>query len=233
MRKILMLVILIFLVLIGVMLPKRTFGAIVTTWEQLTADSAKLLERADEFEEKNTKEFEAKIEEVVAEYANMQDEKELYEDKIEQIKNNKVDFNLKTYNVQYLWMEIGKYAGEENVYLNMNVNQSQTSQSLSSSYQMCDLVFQGYGLYSELNSFVEKIEKNEDLGFYIDSFKLQPITKEELTVLKRESDYWNSFSSAEKTTILKLTFSALEIPINTDDLTKLSDELLAEYKGSN
>lgn len=233
MRKILMLVVLVFLVLIMVALPSRTFKTVITTWEQLTTDSAKLVERAEEFNKKNTEDFEDKVDEVLAAYLNLDKEKEAYQDQVEKIKNNKFEYNLKTYNIQYLWMEIGKYANDENVYLNMNVNESETANSLNASYQMCDLVFQGYGLYSELNSFVSKIEDNDDLAFYIDSFRLEPIPEDELKVLKKESEYWNSFTMEEETTILKLTFSALEIPVNTEDLTKLSDELLKEYEEAN
>lgn len=235
MRRILLLVVLVLLVLITFALPTRTYKTLMTTWNQLKTDSEKLVERADAFNKKNTEDFEKKIEDVVDAYGEMNLQKEAYQDQVEKIKNDKVNYNLKTYNIQYLWMEIGKFATDENVYLKMDVNESETANSLNSSYRMCDIVFQGYGLYSELNSFISKIEDFKDgpLGFQIDSFKLQPIPEDELKQLKKESEYWNSFTKEVETTLLKLTFNVLEIPVGTDDLTKLSDELNKEYQDAN
>lgn len=231
MRKVLLLVIMIMLFAGCVLLPQRNIiENVITTWSSLTAESEKLTERAEKFDKKNQEEFSDKIDEVVEEYANMEEQRELYEDEVEKIKNNQVAYNLKTYNVQYLWMEIGKYATDQNITLTMNVNQSATAESLNSTYKMCDIEFQGIGLYAELNTMLEKIEENDALGFYIDSFKLEPLTEDEIKVLRKQSEYWDSFIKQVDTNILKLTFSALEIPVNSDDLTQLSDELISNYE---
>lgn len=229
MRKVLLLLIMIMLFAICVLLPQKSVNDIITTWNDLTIESTKLTERAEKFDKKNKEEFADKIDEVVDEYVKMEEQRELYDDEVEKIKNNQVAYNLKTYNIQYLWMEIGKYASDQGITLTMNVNQSETAESLNSTYKMCDIEFQGIGLYAELNTMLENIEENDALGFYIDSFKLEPLTEEEIKILRKQSEYWDSFIRQVDTNVLKLTFSALEIPVNTADLTLLTDELMEQY----
>lgn len=99
-------------------------------------------------------------------YEKQQIEKQKYEELIGLTdEDSKQIYEMKQYDVGYLWKVIGKYATTRNLKIGMNV-QKTTGQNLY------DLYFTVSGLYPNTIQFISDIENNSDLNFRIYNFKM-------------------------------------------------------------
>ncbi len=113
------------------------------------------------------------------------------------IDENAVYNSIDLYEVEDLGEKIRNYAKEKNVILNLDVIPSTTSTSISSDYVMCDLSFKVSGEYIAITDFVYSIEDDDTLGFEIKNFALE-----------------------EEEGVLRASFLAKNIPINSQSLSK-------------
>lgn len=69
------------------------------------------------------------------------------------------------YAMEYLWGKIGNYATENGIQLKMDVTESQNSSKST-------LEFSAIGYYKSISDFIYEIEKDSDLNFRVQNFKL-------------------------------------------------------------
>lgn len=91
--------------------------------------------------------------------------------------------------------KIKDYAKQKNVILNLDIVPSATSTSISTKYTMCDLNFRVSGEYIPITDFIYSIEDDDTLNFEIKDFSLK-----------------------EDDGILRATFSAKNIPLDSKSL---------------
>lgn len=101
------------------------------------------------------------------------------------------------FDVDTLAEKIKDYAKQKNVILNLDIVPSATSTSISSEYVMCDLNFKVSGEYIAITDFIYSIEDDDTLGFEIKEFSLK-----------------------EEDNILRASFSAKNIPLSSQSLSK-------------
>lgn len=125
--------------------------------------------------EKNDNEFEQKFEELNAVVNDYTSIKADYDKLVENgsITDRTIYSSVDLYNMNYLWTTIGNYATECNVTLQLDVSRSSTSAAISSEYVMCDLNFTVSGEYIAITDFIDKIEKDDNLGFEITKFSME------------------------------------------------------------
>ena len=68
----------------------------------------------------------------------------------------------KKYEIEVLWVEIGNYATENSVKLNLSI-----AQSSNGTPDMSDIIFEGTGEYNSISDFISDIEKDDKLNFSI------------------------------------------------------------------
>ena len=103
----------------------------------------------------------------------------------------------KKYEIEVLWVEIGNYATENNLKLNLSIAESSTGTP-----NMSDIIFEGSGEYNNISDFIADIEKDDKLNFTIEDFELEP------TGTQNE----NSRS------ILNYKFNVRDVAINLDNI---------------
>jgi len=97
--------------------------------------------------------------------------KEEYESKISKLMQN-VEIGMtqiEKYKSEFLWVKIGKYATEENLKINIEVQET----SIKDTY---NINFTLIGSYVGITNFLYNIENDDDLNYRIKNFKVIPNT---------------------------------------------------------
>lgn len=103
----------------------------------------------------------------------------------------------KKYEIEVLWIDIGNHATENNVKLNFSI-----AQSSNGTPNMCDIIFEGSGEYTNISDFISDVEKDDKLNFSIEGFELEP-----------------TGSQNEKSrSILSFKFKVKDVSINLDNI---------------
>lgn len=111
------------------------------------------------------------------------------------ITKDTVSNSIDLYDADSLGEKIKEFAKQKNVILNLDIVPSATSTSISTDYLMCDLNFRISGEYIAITDFIYSIEDDDTLNFEIKDFSLK-----------------------EEDGILRATFSAKNIPLDSQSL---------------
>lgn len=103
----------------------------------------------------------------------------------------------KKYEIEVLWIDIGNHATENNVKLNFSV-----AQSSNGTPNMCDIIFEGSGEYTNISDFVADVEKDDKLNFAIEEFELEPTGSQ----------------NEKNRSILNFKFKVKDVSINLDNI---------------
>ena len=105
----------------------------------------------------------------------------------------------KKYEIEVLWVEIGNYATENNLKLNLSIAESSTGTP-----NMSDIIFEGTGEYNNIADFISDIEKDDKLNFTIEDFELEP----------------TGTQNERNRSILSYKFKVRDVAINLDNIKK-------------
>lgn len=103
----------------------------------------------------------------------------------------------KKYEIEVLWVEIGNYATENSVKLNLSI-----AQSSNGTPDMSDIIFEGTGEYNSISDFISDIEKDDKLNFSIEEFELEP----------------TGTQNERNRSILSFKFKVKDVPVNLDNI---------------
>ena len=103
----------------------------------------------------------------------------------------------KKYEIEVLWVEIGNYATENSVKLNLSI-----AQSSNGTPDMSDIIFEGTGEYNSISDFISDIEKDDKLNFSIEEFELEPTGSQ----------------NERNRSILSFKFKVKDVPVNLDNI---------------
>lgn len=103
----------------------------------------------------------------------------------------------KKYEIEVLWVEIGNYATENSVKLNLSI-----AQSSNGTPNMSDIIFEGTGEYNSISDFISDIEKDDKLNFSIEEFELEPTGSQ----------------NERNRSILSFKFKVKDVPVNLDNI---------------
>ena len=178
-------------------LKEGKFG--IESFLKLQQKTAELHSTVYELQNKNTSEYEEKMQDLRNAASNYKTQKDEYEKLIPLIQgvgsNSEKKFDL--YDIDFLWTIIGNYATEEGVVLQFDVSQISNDAVFSNiDYILCDLKFSVSGEYLSIKNFLYDIENDDRLSFEIRNFTLE-----------KEGD------------ALKSTFVVKSTPINKTNLS--------------
>ncbi len=105
----------------------------------------------------------------------------------------------KKYEIEVLWVDIGNYATENNLKLNLSFAESSTGTP-----NMSDIIFEGTGEYNNIADFISDIEKDDKLNFTIEDFELEP----------------TGTQNERNRSILSYKFKVRDVAINLDNIKK-------------
>ena len=105
----------------------------------------------------------------------------------------------KKYEIEVLWVDIGNYATENNLKLNLSFAESSTGTP-----NMSDIIFEGTGEYNNIADFISDIEKDDKLNFTIEDFELEP----------------TGTQNERNRSILSYKFKVKDVAINLDNIKK-------------
>ena len=110
---------------------------------------------------------------------NLKIKKEQYLNKIANMPNSDTleYMQVDNYEKEFLWTKIGTYATKENIDLELNIVDIKNN-------NYYDLEFIAVGRYSDISDFIYSIENDDNLGFRIENFSMNPYTVSETTTIK-------------------------------------------------
>lgn len=166
-KIIIIIFILIFILLIGIIFFGVEFGKVrILSIKEMQEKNNQLHEKIASASNVTSVEYPAKTDSLEATYEQYKIEKQKYEEMsgFTNSKKKKV-YEVKQYDIGYLWQLIGKYARTYNLAITMNVNQSSTP-------ELCELHFNINGEYVNISRFIAEVENNSDLYFRIYNFNM-------------------------------------------------------------
>lgn len=174
MRKILIIVVIILLGLLsynmvfdGVQVGELKIGSLSSV--QLLSDE--LDKKIDEATEVTTITFNNSTQSLNTALKKLSDEKERYEDKVKNMTEEEIRYisQKQVYELETIWVKLGKYAKENGVILKLDITTGSTGDARDK-----DLRFTVTGSYIGITDFVYDLEDDENLKFKIENFKLVP-----------------------------------------------------------
>lgn len=110
---------------------------------------------------------------------NLKIKKEQYLNKIANMPNSDTleYMQIDNYEKEFLWTKIGSYATKENIELELDIVDIKDN-------NYYDLEFVVVGRYSDVSDFIYSIENDDNLGFRIENFSMNPYTVSETTTIK-------------------------------------------------
>lgn len=171
----------------------------IYSYDEIVAVSKEKTDLLATLDEKNVNEYNNDLKSLQTAVQTYEKTKLEYDKLVQEgkIEENIVYNSIDLYDVEELSEKIKNYAKEKNVILNLDVIPSATSTSISSEYIMCDLNFKVSGEYIAITDYIYSIEDDDTLGFEIKDFSMQ-----------------------EEDGILRASFSAKNIPITSQSLSK-------------
>lgn len=120
-----------------------------------------------------------------------------------------------TYNIEYLWLRIGRHARSEGVNIKMDVINGNSAEA-----NMKDLSFTVVGQYAAIIEFVSALEDDSQLNFRIDGFSMLP-SGENLEATFEVKDV--RIKMENTTQSVDGTSTGTTSPTNTEDTTNTED----------
>lgn len=185
----------------------------ILSYKQIDSESDSVNGLINKYNDKNTKDLEAKEKQLTTQIEEYNKQKKDYEDIL--VKKQTDLANIDTancYEIDFLWTRVGNYATEYGLDLEFNVTKNVADQN-KSEYILTDLNFSIRGSYEYIAKFIDAIETDERLNFEIRDFNMAKKTVTE-----------NKDGKEVKTEFLQATFKVYSIAINRSTLTQLTPE---------
>lgn len=164
------------------------------------------------FEVKNSKELSGVQGNIDSAIKTYEQQKQAYEEKLAEKQTDLLNYDsANCYEIDFLWTRIGNYATDHGLDLELNVSKSASDQN-EQDYVLADLSFLATGDYIEIANFINKIEKDERLGFEIRDFNMKMETE---TKIENKKEVKKSY--------LKAGFNVYSVAINKATLTELNN----------
>lgn len=119
---------------------------------------------------------------------------------------------LNSYEIEFLWARVGKYATSNNIILKLDIANTATGITGNK-----DLLFTANGEYWKIVKFISSLEDDEKLAFKIEEFRLIPGVADTST----NETTGEQTSNANQ---LQATFKVTDIDINIDNITESAVE---------
>lgn len=147
----------------------------INSYSELGKISQEKDEVLTQLNDKNSKDFNKKIEELKKATSKYKNVKTEYDSLVEsgELSDEAIYNSMDIYNMDFLWTTIGNYATEKGVTLQFDVTKSITATSISSECTMCDLNFIITGNYIAITDFIYCLEDDDKLNFEISSFTIE------------------------------------------------------------
>lgn len=120
------------------------------------------------------------------------------------------------YNIEYLWLTVGKHARNEGVNMRMDVLDGNSEDT-----NIKDLSFTVVGKYVGIIDFISAIEDDSDLDFRIDNFKM---VESSVTTDGIKLDENSNEEDKKKEKLLEATFDVEGVRIKLENTTRTVDD---------
>lgn len=117
--------------------------------------------------------------------------------------NNKSIYETEKYDIVYLWNTLGHYANKNSIKMTMDVKKTSNS-------NLYDLSFTVEGEYTDISTFITKLENDSELSFRIYNFKM---TKGKASFVVKDVNI-------DETSLIKQSTSVANINNNKKEETK-------------
>lgn len=178
MKKLLMLVLIGLLIALGIFIVMNGFEVAkveVLSYTGIQNRNEELDKKIQEASKLAEKDFRKSVSEVQESSKKLEQVKKEYEDMTalnEDGAQNAVT-QLERYEVETLWVKLGKYATSEGAIIRIDVVQGNTNETYN-------LRFIVNGSYISITDFISDIENDSTLGFKIEEFKMMPTNQDEV-----------------------------------------------------
>ncbi len=172
MKKLLMLILIGLLVALGVFIVINGFevgNVEVLSYSGIQMKNQELDEKIQESSKLAEKDFKQAVSNVQENSKKLEQTKKEYEDMTSFLQegDTQTSGQIERYEVETLWVKLGKYATSEGAIIKMDIVQGMTPETYN-------LKFTVNGSYISITDFISDIENDSTLGFKIEEFKMLP-----------------------------------------------------------